>query len=92
VISADGTSLRCSIDRVYEALEGFADRHVELVQRAAVGGGHQVNARADVGDVVEVLRPAAVDVEKGELPLDLVEDRRAELREQSLIAVRRTLL
>jgi hypothetical protein len=61
---------------------------VELVQRAAVGGGHQVNARADVGDVVEVLRPAAVDVEERDLPLDLVEDRRAELREQLLIAVR----
>ena len=59
------------VNRSQEVLEGLADRYVELVQRAAVGGGHQVNARANVGDVVEVLRPAAVDVEERDLPLDL---------------------
>ena len=59
-------------------------RQHELVERVQAPHAHQVNALANLGHVLEVVRPASIDLADRNLPLCLVNDFFSEFFHQTL--------
>ncbi len=73
-------------DFIVEPLQEFTERgvelSVELVERVEAADAHQVNSLADLGDVRQIIRPAAVDLAERHLPLGTQHDLFAEFAGQ----------
>ena len=76
------------LDRVGGQRGERVDRHpVELVDRGLIAQCPQVNALADVGQVRQVVGPAAVQVVQHDQPADLLQLLLAEVVDDLLVAL-----